>query len=519
MVFLKRFFSFFEERFWLQGILGLGFLCAVYVPALFGHGFADPDAFYHAKISALLWQQGPIHFFSWLDLSLVGQHFADLHFLFHVLIAPLTALFGMMDGMRYGMIFLMGMFALIFAWCLRWLEIRFPWVWTILCVSLAPLLIRFSLGKASALALMWFVLGITASLKRWPWLLLFVVFGFSLSHGGWMILVGSVGILCLMRLLFEAQFEERVLPLWFRCKTEAPLIFASFIGALCGIAIHPNFPENIRFTWVQLVTIGLQTPTDRVLMGKEWMSPSPVQIVSALGPLLIVALLIGVGFVFAPKKKMNLMYVLPTLQLGSLLAVFVALMMLSIRSIEYVIPVFVLFLAFAAQSVSWKTMIEQQRTMLILGCVLCIFAQSVLLYKALIQLRDRSYPDELYRSAVQAMRQVGGKVGDRVFHLSFDRFPLLFAQDDGFRYVSGLDPTFLLVTEPELSDRMDAALRRPKETKSTDWQWMVSSTQARFVFVPKIGVFQPYLEVLDVEKGLYRAIFEDEKSKVYQVQK
>jgi hypothetical protein len=106
-----------------------------------------------------------------------------------------------------------------------------------------------------------------------------------------------------------------------------------------------------------------------------------------------------------------------------------------------------------------------------------------------------------------------------VFHLSFDRFPLLFAQDDGFRYVSGLDPTFLLVTEPALSDRMNAMLRRSKEAQSNDWQWVVSSTQARFVFVPKIGLFQPYLEVLDAEKGLYRAIFEDEKSKVYQVQK
>ncbi|MCC7357562.1 hypothetical protein IT408_03600 [Candidatus Uhrbacteria bacterium] len=516
---MKWLFSVVKECFWLQGILCLGLLFVLYILALFGHGFVDPDAFYHAKISLLLWQHGPIHSFPWLDLSLVGQHFADLHFLFHVLMAPFVSTFGMMQGLRYGMLFLMGSLAIVFAGCLRWLHIRYSWFWVFVCLSSAPLLIRLSLGKASALALLWFVIGITASLKQRPWVLAFSVFGFSLSHGGWMILVGSAGILSVSRFFFEGQLQEKKLLLRVRFLSEIRLIFASFLGAALGIFVHPNFPENIQFTWVQLVTIGLKTPMDRVVLGKEWYPPPMSGVISGLAPLLLLSLLLLVGFIFARKSQIHREQAIQTLQLGSLFAFFFALSLSSIRSIEYAIPVFILFFCSALQFIDLKKMFFEQRILSILAVVFCFFVQIFHNTEAISSLRTMSFSDTQYQVAVLAMRQAGGKNGDRIFHTMFGRFPLLFAQDDGFRYVTGLDPTFLLITNPALSDRIDASLRFPSKTTIHDWNWMISTTHSRFVFIPKIGKYSSIFQLLDAEKNRYSPIFEDEKCKVYQVTK
>jgi hypothetical protein len=393
----------------MQGILCLLLLVFLYVPALFGHGFADPDAFYHAKISLLVWQQGPIHIFPWLDLSLVGQHFADLHFLFHVLMAPFVALLGGLQGLRYGMLFLIVSFSLVFAWCLHWLEIRYPWLWTLFCVSMAPLVIRLSLGKASALALLWFVLGITATLKRKRWLVLLAVFGFVLSHGGWMMLVGSVGILCATRILFEMQLDERMVSFWRRVLEEVPSICLSVMGAVLGLLVHPNFPENIRFTWVQLVTIGLQTPMDRVLMGKEWMAPPLEGVIAGLAPLFIFGLVLLIGFLFARNTRIEIPRAVQTLQLGSLFAVFFGFSLLSVRSAEYALPIGVLFFACASSVIAWKKLFIEQKQLFVSACCLLGFAQALLYGEAVYNLRTYFFSDDLYRAATQAMRQAGGK--------------------------------------------------------------------------------------------------------------
>lgn len=507
MSFFRRYWQ--AALFFLVSVLG-------YLPALFGHGFADPDAFYHAKVSALLWQHGPLQTFPWLDLSLVGKAYADLHFLFHVFVAPFTVVFGLMDGLRIASLFLVVFLGSVFTFCLHQLQVRWPWMWALILVLFPPLCIRFSLGKASALAVLWLVFGIFAVLRRSPWLVGVALLGFSLSHGAWMVLFGSVVFLCFAQAFFASQLLD--IPFWKGLYKHLSLLGAGVIGALVGLVLHPNFPQNIRFTWIQLVTIGIGTPMDRVLMGKEWMSPGVTEVVAACALVFIlvgifVILLSHVGFHPSRERMVHI------LSLYSLSSVFFALVFLSIRSVEYFAPVFLFALALCFSELEVKDFWRRFRRLALFLCFLFLGVWSFQYGKAVMDMRNHAYADDSYVMALRAIWDAGAKDGERVFHPLFDRFPLLFAQDERLRYVTGLDPTFLLVTDPALSDRIDLGLRHPEKLTIQDIDWMLERSGSRFVFLAKVGPYLRWVELLQQEKLLYTAIFEDSSSLVFKRRK
>lgn len=507
----------FFRRYWQACIFFLVSFLA-YLPALFGHGFADPDAFYHAKVSSLLWLHGPLHAFPWLDLTLVGQAYADLHFLFHAWVAPFTAVFGLMDGLRVASLCLVLLLGIVFAGSLYWLNLRFVWIWSAVLLLMPPLFVRFSLGKASALAVLWLLFGICAALKRRPWAIALAVGGFGLSHGAWVLLVLCVVYIGVMEAFFTGQLFPSPLSFWARIRGQMGLFAAAMGGGMVAIFFHPNFPENIRFTWVQLVTIGLGTPTARVVMGKEWASPDVAGMLSACAPvLLLVALACLV--VLHTKPHFSLERMVQILGVTSLLGVFVACAFLSVRSLEYVLPVAVLLLAFVFSGLDIGRFCQEQRKLALFGFALFFLVIGFQNGRALHRLWQSAYADTLYVSALHAIRAAGAKDGERVFHPFFDRFPLLFAQDDGLRYVTGLDPTFLLVTDPALSDRIDLSIRHPERFASQDIAWMLQRTDSRFVFLAKVGPYMRWVELLQQEKSLYTAIFEDSSSLVFERQK
>src|SRR5574337_558546 len=121
-------------------------------------------------MASLIASQGPLHQFPWLDLTTLGQHFADQHFLFHVLLIPFVRWFGMFPGTQLAAVFFAGLFVTVFYAVLRQLKISRAWFWTALLAASPFLILRLSLGKASPLALAWFVSGLRAMATRRRWL-------------------------------------------------------------------------------------------------------------------------------------------------------------------------------------------------------------------------------------------------------------------------------------------------------------------------------------------------------------
>ncbi|MBU1348627.1 hypothetical protein KJ781_01000, partial [Patescibacteria group bacterium] len=85
----------------MKGVLAVFLLAAAYFCLMMPWGvFQDPDAFYHAHAAFLLWRDGPLLAFPWLDLTTLGASFADHHILFRAVEAPFVAWFGWAMGSR-----------------------------------------------------------------------------------------------------------------------------------------------------------------------------------------------------------------------------------------------------------------------------------------------------------------------------------------------------------------------------------------------------------------------------------
>lgn len=473
---------------------------AVFIP---WNGFSDPDAFYHAKAAQLILAHGPIWSFPWLDLTLLGSSYADLHFLFHLIVAPFVKLFGMFLGLRVATLILAALFIVMFDSCLRWLAIRHSTVWTALLLVSHAFIFRLLLGKATPLALIWFFVGLAAAWKRRPFLVALATAAFALSHGGWIILAGSVALIACEDVIFMHFVEDVPWKNLFR-RARWQEAAAAFLGGAAGLLLHPNAGNILRFAWAQTVTIGLGTPFQHVILGNEWLPAAPGETLVSLAPL-VIAVIVGLtGLLFAfrraeegemrPLSREHLVT-----SLGVLVAVLLALTLKSRRFVEYLVPVLALW-----AGAIWSLVDEKKlrrlagRKVLALLAVIAVALVTKQVFESWKQFHPAGYPDDAFAVSMDAISRRASP-GDRVFHSSWDEFPILFSRDDRLRYVSGLDPTFLYIASSTLSDRVrdvtcpECATRyalRPTPSSTSTWQTMAWSLihnqlQSRFVFVSK----------------------------------
>ncbi len=119
--------------------------------------FVDPDAFYHITVARLIYEQGPLTEFPWLDLTTLGANYADQHFLFHVLQIPFLFFLDPLRASQISSIFFAVICMLGIAYTFYKLKLNHWWLWPILLIFTQPFTTRLIQGKASPLAiLLWF---------------------------------------------------------------------------------------------------------------------------------------------------------------------------------------------------------------------------------------------------------------------------------------------------------------------------------------------------------------------------
>lgn len=448
--------------------------------------FRDPDAFYHAKMSELLAKQGFIQTFPWLDLTTLGLSFADQHLFLHLLGVPFQHLFGIGNGAQLLALILASMCVVVLFVMLHRLRTPLAYGWTMLFAFSPPMVFRLTIGKASPLAISWFLLGILAVIEGMPWLGFVSGFGFALSHGGWILLLASqIVMMAGMMLSDTIVLEQSLKRVWQRLPWRT--IASTWFGVLCAILIHPNRGTLFQLLWVQVVRIGVETPFGRVFLGAEWL-PATVKDLLAITAIPCFA---SLGILFAlvktrahhvPRERFGAI-----IGLGVLLACLLALTFKSNRFIEYLVPTWIVFLALLGSYVDWKRAweflrMDAQRSRVVYAVlaisIIASFGQNV--YQEYTGLRDGASAFHAYDDAGQAIRRIT-KPWDRVMTSDWDEFPQLFATLDDRRYVSGLDPTFLLDAHPELSDAWrEITLGR---TTSTAYTFIHDALHAKAVFV------------------------------------
>lgn len=500
--------------------------------------FPDPDAFYHAHVTRLMLEQGPLHSFPWLDLTTFGQHFVDHHFLFHALTVPVVWIMDRVAPGPFaefwaaqGMALLLATATTFVLWrVLKHLDPSRAWLWTVLTLLVPAFTMRMLLAKASPVAVGLFIaiIGLfvwsDVRLKKKSVLLFFAGLLFALSHGGWIIaLLGAGSIFC-ADLLFRKLGEDRS---WNETIRSAPWMecFSLVAGIVAGLFLHPNRSELIAFLWVQVFKAAIAPPT-HIIQGGEWKPASAGFIAWELAPLLIAGLVAILILVLSKRRiQITTASFRRIVLLAFPVALTLALTLNGRRFLEYLVPMVALWIAsvwslidagMAREAIdrvrsTWPRIIRRSSPTIALVLAITLAVHHAWAASASLH-RDGAKSFEGYQRALASISSRAAP-GDRVFHSDWDEFPVLFAADDRLKYVSGLDPVFLADANPQLSNAIvDLTLGR---ATSTAFEIIAQQTHSRFVFV----TYQrhPIFDATLRENAQFKELFRDSETSVYSV--
>lgn len=440
----------------------------------------DFDGYYHIKWSQLLWN-GLRHAdfpptFTWLPLTTLSpSHYADQHFLFHILLIPFTWI----GDLRLGAKLAAALFGTVAVASVYWLILRYrisyPLLWLLALLGCSWMFYaRLNMTKAQSLSLFFMVVGIVLLLERkyiWLWPAAFLyVWAYNLF-----VLLGLLALIWVAVLWWsEHRLEWR------------PLLWTG-LGMATGFLINPFFPHNVSLFLEHLIAKSgqLSMPSG---VGFEWYSLSSWDFLktSLLACLAMLLGYIGFGYLLALSRSDRTRVQRPLL----FLLFSTALLLIAIRSVrfmEYWPPFAVLFAAFtlhavwhsqavaaplnSPESIFEKEGSAQSRAPRLIApstmfetLPLAMLLAAVAFYNlhvARTTMQHITVDPSHYRAGTEWLRD-NVPPGALIYNLNWSDFPKLFFYDTTHSYVSGLDPLYLGDQHPELA-QLNLRLSRRKE--------------------------------------------------------
>lgn len=526
--------------------------------------FPDPDAFYHAHIAKLMLDSGPLQAFPWLDLTTLGTQFADHHYFFHLILGPAIFFFGEFWGTQLMAPVLATITALALWGLVRRMNAPYAGMIVFLALLSPNFTQRLLLAKASPLAIGFFIVIIGAFLFRKPVLMFFAAMLFTLSHGGWILSVIVIGALSAGLMVYNAVFGEqpsaprptgRVMATCIALPWKT--VLALPLGIAAGLLLHPNRKELLHFLWIQVVQVNIFSTGTVLNQGREWNPSAFGDIVQDAAPLMIAALVIGAGLLFAGKRLSasalsepsrpqtnnshrdhdNRMgaadngrqsaddslrtYIERAFLLALPVALTLAMTLNSRRYAEFFVPSLALWLASLSLLIdanrfrAWVQSLKRRTYTRMFVRMFPILIAALAAHHAFTAwkvLHAEYFRFDAFRTTMAAISNRAAP-GDRVFQSNWDEFPMLWAADDRLKYLFGLDPAFLYAKHPELSKAQFELVTG--QTSSTLWEVIVERTGSRFIF--ETPVRHPNFDQLLREDTRFREIARDAVSAAFEV--
>jgi hypothetical protein len=429
----------------------------------------DFDGYYHVKWARLLWENFKAkHFyppaFMWLPLTTLNPHdYVDHHYLFHILLIPFAAFRDPQTGGKVAAIVFASVAVFACYWLIVHYEIRYRLLWLLaLLASSAPFLYRMNMTKAPPFAILFLIIGTYLLFEGKHRYLLPLGFVFALTYDMFVLLLLAAIIWVGVVAWTERRFEWR------------PLVFVA-LGCALGLVVNPYFPHNLYLFWeharVKITAVDFATK-----VGNEWY-PYDTREFLANCFVALVAMLVGyIAFDGSDRKRSQKPLYFLILSTGLLL-----MNARWKRFAEYFPPFAVIFAAFTLEQF-WRgravfthlpddvledlqpfldrqepTVVakehKQQDTWRIVKIALAAIALGgvflVNVYRTSHDISDSDPPNYYAKGA--AWMRVNIPAGQTVFNTDWDDFPRLFFFDSTHVYVSGLDPTYLLDKNADLS--------------------------------------------------------------------
>jgi hypothetical protein len=432
----------------------------------------DFDGYYHIRWARMLWDNMRAgHFppaFPWLPLTTLNPHdYVDHHLLYHIILIPFTWFRDLQLGAKVAAILFASLAVFSCYWLVVRYEIRYRLIWLLaLLACSAPFLYRMNMTKAPPFAIIFTIFGTYLLFERKYWPLLPLAFVFALTYDLFVLLGVAVVIWTIVIGWTEERFEWR------------PLVWVG-LGSVLGLIINPYFPHNL-YLFYEHARVKITAADFATKVGQEWY-PYDTREFMVNCYVALVAMLIGyLAFDGSDRKRSQ--RPLYFLILSTLLLLMMARWK---RFAEYFPPFAILFVAFTLENfwrgravftrlpefvmedlqpfldrhetVATAKEIKSEETWKYLKVGFVAFALLLALganvYRTARDIHD-SDPRDYYAKGAAWMR-ANIPPGEIVFNTDWDDFPRLFYYDPTHVYTSGLDPTYLLDKNADLSRLYD----------------------------------------------------------------
>jgi hypothetical protein len=228
--------------------------------AQLGPYVADVDGLYHYRVSELILHHGPWVDITWLPYTVLGERGPDHHWLFHLLVAPLTALGHDQRSLMLAAA-LVGAAMPVAVWpILKRAGVPFALGFALAMMFASDSLpLRFLGLRTQSLAIVFMVAALFAmAWGRAAWVGV-ISFLFTESYHGAVIL----GLFLVATLAAEWILERRV---------TFKLVTATAIGVFAGLLLSPWFPRNVSYLIFH--TVFKTGVSNAFLVGAEWLPPA-----------------------------------------------------------------------------------------------------------------------------------------------------------------------------------------------------------------------------------------------------
>lgn len=427
-------------KYFLFAVVIAGFFAALqFIPS---RGFSDPDGYYHAGAARLI-SHGQLHAsFPWAYFSTLRENYGDQHFIYHLLLIPMSSL----RGMHISVVIFSSLMLLAFFWLLRQFGVKYAAVWGIFLIgSSVDFLFRINVVKANTLSLILLFATIwILARQKYMWLIPLSAL-FVWVYGGFVFLPVIAGIYVVSHWFVTRQFNLRPL-VWVLC------------GIAVGLALHPHFPDITVHLYYQLFYSGLGAGL-KVPVGGEWNPYALQDMLSANGLAMLAFVMASAVFIveFSSGLRQKTKEGTMALFLWLTTLFFVLLTVRSRRFVEYSIPFCILFAAYVANRVlsldiinhmkdAWRYWHMRFFTIMIVWVLILVAGFNVSRVEK--WLKDGGAPESLKGSGQWLAQNT--KPGEIVFNTKWDDLPQLFYWNSSNYYIIGLDPTFLYAYDHDL---------------------------------------------------------------------
>ena len=398
----------------------------------------------------MLWKDGHLWDFPWLQGTLFRDVWIDHSFLFHLLLIPFTWLGNLTIAAQAAAAFWAAT-ALFAAYLLirsfgaddaSWR--RFSWIWAIVLVaSSSTMLYRLSNTRVQSVSLLFLLVAIFLMEKeRHRWLLP-LGFLYAWLYNGSVILLPVAALYILTLWFMDRRF------VW------SPSIYAAS-GLVLGFVLNPYFPDNLVFLWNHLQEY-LFRPTP-VPVSMEWTEYSSwVLFDTCRGAWIFLCLgILALTFQGRVLSRRSLSFFLINL-------LFLVMIFRAMRFVEYWPAFAVLFSASALQE-SRRSLrvfitasfprVGQERWKIfhlasLSGLIVVLSFAAVISAQRAIKSIWENAPVNRFAEAASWLKANTPK--DAIaFNAQWDAFPDLFFHDHHNRWVAGLNEAYIYYLEPRL---------------------------------------------------------------------